>query len=307
MHTVARPVLAVRLPHGDVASIGELGARSLALGVRSVGVDGFISEQRGGAINLRRHIDRHRARLAGTAIAITDADADGATADRRGRAVGIGQRFDHRFNRGSRGTGIELHHQVSTVQAAGDEGADDRAAIADGAAHRVAGGADLASTGARAANRKIVLCRHVIGQLRVSDVAEARDHADPEPAAVEVCGVAVGQPHARVDQLRGGVDQVLGEGCRRDDIDQHRRRRLAQRTTGAEKLVVDAVGVGRAAALQSVARPTDDEIRSSQAGDVGLVLRARHRGVGDHRSVDLVAAGIELLVNHILAAALERG
>ncbi len=303
VHPVAGPVLAVRLPHGDVASTDQLGARGITLGVGPVRVDGLVAEQSHDAIGFGGHIDRHRARLAGAAIAVADADADGAAADRRRCAVGIGQRLDHRLDASGGCAGVELQHQIASIQAAGYHTADHDTAITDGVAHRIAGGADLAGGVARAADGEAVLSRHVLGQLGIGDVPFARNDTDPQPAAVEIGRITVGQPHAAVNQLRGGIDQVLAESHARNDIEQHRRRRLAQRSAGTEKLVIDAVGAGGASTLQPEARPGDDEIRTRQAGDVGLVLRAGHRGVGKPRAIDLVAAGIELLVHHIPAAA----
>ena len=298
---IAPAVLTVRGPDGDVAAVGQARHLGRLLRARHVGVDLFIAEQRLRAVGLGSDVDGHGAWNAGAAVAITDDDANGAAGHRRGGRVGVGQVLDHRLDRVGRGVGVELQHQVGAIGAQRNDAADGRAAIADHAA----GHADLPRAVALVADAELVLRGHVLRQLRGVDVAVAGNHAHPESAAVEIGGIAVGQADAGVDELGCGIHQVLCEAQRRRHVDQQRRGRVDDRPGGAEDLVEDAVGVLRAALLV-VAGPDDDGVGAGKPDDVGQVLRAGRGRVDDLHAVDLVAAGVELLRHHVLAAAAER-
>ena len=298
----APAVLAGRGPHDNVAAVIELGDGGAVLRGRLIGIHAFVVEQWLGAVEVGRDGDLHDFGHTGAAGAVIDADADAAGRHGGRRGIAVGEVLDQCLNGRRGGRGVELDHQILAVAAVAEHGADLRAAEADA----VAGEADLAGGRTLVAHAELVLRADVFGELGVADVAITRDHADPQMAAVEVGRVGVDQVDARVDDLRGGVDHGLVEADRGGHVEQFGCFGAGQAAGRAEELVEHAVGARRAGLLLVVARPCDDELVATEGCDVGLVLPACGGGVDQHRPVDLVAGGVELLRQHVVAAATQR-
>ena len=294
----APAVLAGAFPDGDVATVRQARRGRVVLRGRCVGVDALVAEQRRAAVGLGRDVDDHRARDAGAAVAVGQADADGAAGHGRRGVVGVGQVLQHRLHQRHGGVGVEAEHEVGPVQAVAGDGADGHATDADD----VAGDTHLPGPVALVADAELVLQRGGVGELRRLDVAVARDHAHPQRAAAEVGGIGVDQADAGIDELRRAVDQVLREGDAGCEVGEHGRCRGDQAARRAQHLLEDAVGVG-GVALFVVTRPDHHGLAARQADDLRLVLRAAAQAVEHLHAVDLVACSVELLGHHVLVAA----
>ena len=295
---VAPAVLALRGPHRDVAAVGQPCHRRLALRVRRPGVDHLFLEERAGAIVLGRHLDGDQARRARAAGTVAHLDRHRAGGDRVGHAIGVGQVLDHRLHRLRSGAGVEDHGEVAAGLPVRADGADRHTPVA----HRGSGHADLAGAAALITDAERVLRRGLLHQLRLLDVAVAGKHAHHELAAVEVRRVGIGEAHRAIDELRRDVDQVLGEADAGGHIHQLGRRGAHDRARRAQDLREHAVGT-RGRGFLVVACPRHDEVAAGEPGDVRHVLGAGDRRVDEGRAVDLVAGSVELLDDHILAAA----
>ena len=252
----AAAVLPGRAPDHDVAAVGEHGNLRLVLRAFTVRVDGgrlAIDER--GTVQALRDIDRHGAGIAAAAVAVGQADADRACALRPLRDVGIGQVLNQGLDGIGAGIGAQVDAQAAAVVAAvaGSDGADGAATERDGAA----GDADLAGAGADVAHAELVLRATA---LHVEQV---------EPATGEIGRVDVHHTDGGIDDLRRGVDCVLGEADAAGEVADGRVGLARQAGCTAEDLLRDLVGVAARAddRCDVVVCVGDDEVAAGQRAD----------------------------------------
>ena len=305
-HAVAAAVLAAGLPdHHVLTAVATLqgGDDRLDLVAGGVGVDALLLiQQRHGAVGLGGDVDRHHARRALAAVAVGYHHGHLAAGGGVAGAVAVGQVLDHRFDGFGARVGVELQHQIGAVLAVADDAADGRA----GVGHHTGAGieADLAGAAALVANGEVVLleCDGVEG-LRGT---VAGDDADVHTATVEVGGIRVHHPHARIEELRCRVDDVFIEADRVVQIDQFRRSLAGDAARRAEHLLEDTVAAV-AVALLVIAHPDGDEVVAGERGDVRVVLVVGGIAVEREGAVHLVAIGVEFLGIDAVAAVARAG
>ena len=288
VHAVAVAIgAALVLPDDDVAAAGQWGHRGVLLVAGHRGVDDLLGTELHRTVVLGRHVDLHRAGHAGAAVTVRHTDGDGARRDRVAGRVGVGQVLDQPFHRLLRGTGIEQDAQLAAVGAVADDGADRRAAVADG----VAADADLAGSRAHAAHAQLVL---VVQALRAQLVERTvvGEVVHLQQAAAEVGRIGIEQPHARVDDLGHDVDQVLGEGEAGPHVHQvgvgaaHQHRRVAEHLLENLGAADPAVEVGPR--HHEGAAGQGQHLRQRGSGAVVL-------GVNDDGVIDAIAGRAVLL------------
>ena len=281
---VTTAVLSGRVPRHHVAAVEQRRHRRRRLVAHRVRVNLRLPVGQRRTVELGRDVDAQRVARRGAAVAVRDADADGAAGLRAARGVGVGEVLDQRFHRLHRGVGVERDGEARAVRAAA-QGADRRAAVGDGIARH----ADLPGGRALVAHAELVLGA---AELRVEEL---------ELAAAEVRRVEVGEAHRRVEHLRRGIDEVLGKGDGAAEVGEHGIRLARQLGRVAE----DALEHAGLAAVLVVGAPDHHVVVAAEVGERRLVLdRLAGRGlVGLDLAAQGRAVGRVLAHVHVVEAA----
>ena len=194
-------------PYHHIATIAQMCDRRFRLPAARRGVDDPLQTDWRDTVGFGRHVDLHCARIGCTSVAVGNANGDGAAGRRVGDAVGVSQVLDDPLDRLHGGVGVELHRKLGTVLTVADDGADYRAFEA----HAVAGNPHLVGAATLVAHTKLVL-RIDAHAAKLIEGTVVGDVVHLQQAAIKVCRIAVEQADARVDELRCGVDGVLGKG-----------------------------------------------------------------------------------------------
>ena len=253
-------ILARGGPGDDIAAVGQHRDVRRRLVARGVGVDGLVGMDDRHAVELVDDVDGDGVGGRGAAVAVADAQADGAGGRRAGGGAAVGEVLDQRLDGLDGGAAAQVDAQRRAVGArARSDGADGGATVAD----RVAQHADLAEAVALVAHAELV---GGLAELHVEQV---------DAAAGEVGRIGVVQADRGVDDLRRGVDQVLGEADAALEVAEHGVGLAGQLGRGAEQLLGDVVGGGGGAVGGGdVVAVGDDEVARAEVGDGGLVLGA---------------------------------
>ncbi len=255
INAIRRTVVAVLIdPDDDVAAVRQTRHRWINLLASTGTVNDALGTQRYRTVGLRRHVDLHRARIARPTVAIAHPYRYRAAGDRVRYGIGVSEVLDQLLDGIGCGVGVELYGQLVAVGAITEDRADGHA----GKTHRVTGNTDLPRSASLIADAKLILViqtlqaqlilRTIVGQV-----------IDFEQAAVEVGRISVEQADPGIDQLRRGIDGVLGKRDAGRHIDQQRVG-LAHEVRGiAIKLLEYLIGVVPTTRRVVVVGPADDE------------------------------------------------
>ena len=167
--------------------------------------------------------------------------------------------------------------QIGAIGAAAER-ADDHATEGDGSAR------DSDLTGGRA----LVPDRQLVGFLTAENVKKF------DTASVEVGRIEIGQTDRRIDDLAGGVHQILGK-CHGAREITHRGIILTRQVRGAsEEPLLDLVGVVSACCRGVVIGVDNDVVAIPQVRDRGLILGAVRIRDQLRLPAERSATGIEL-------------
>ncbi len=290
-HTLTASVLSTFVsPNDHVAVVRKIGDGRRTLGPRQSGVDNLLGTKRHRSIGLRRDVDRDRLGQGDTAVAVRQADRYGAARFGVGQKVLIREVFDQGLRRLGRGTGIEQHGQGLAIDTVREDGADHDGArtVAKVVGDIAARHADLLDARAFVADAQLVL-RVDAWNVELVGIAIRGDVADVEPPTRKIGGVGVQYADARIDQLRGVVDQVFQVGHRAAQIDDHRGALAGIFSRDANQTLEDAGTVAIRIGI-----PAHDEVAVGQAHHDRLLV-AGSGTVERDLAVYAVARRIELL------------
>ncbi len=107
-------------PGHHVAAVRQLRRRRPLLLIGRIGIDLLLTVGRRRAVDFARHVDGDHPRLAGTTVAVIDAQRNGPAGLRTARTVGVGEVLDQLLHGVDRGAGVQSDDQGSAVAAPAD-------------------------------------------------------------------------------------------------------------------------------------------------------------------------------------------
>ena len=219
-------VLAVGGPHNHVAAVCQHRDLRFVLGAGGVGVDPFAEVHLWHTVEFLDDVDGDAGWRTGAAITIADPDADHARCSRALRGAGVGEVLDQILHRIDGGVGIQSNDKAAAIASAAQR-ADRSPAEGDGATAQ----ANLPRS------RALVAHRQLVGSFAALNVKKF------DTTASKVGGIEIGQADRGIDDLRGGIDQILGEGHGAGEVAEFGIALAGEIGQIAEDLLANLVGV----------------------------------------------------------------